>query len=112
VDSPPEDDMNCNITLCHSCGARYPWQAGLTFAVLCFGLCAASFSAGYHTCSRHYQEQVIEEGKRRFAEFLRIGIDMGFVTVDRQKLDELECITSEAEWEDNDAAQRANGGTK
>jgi hypothetical protein len=62
--------------------------------------------------SRHGEDQIVEEGKRQFAEFLKIGVDMGFVTVDRGKLDEIECVMAEADWEERDALDRGEGGER
>jgi hypothetical protein len=63
----------------------------------------ASFIAGYCVENHRHEGRVYEEGRRQFIEFLRIGTDLGFVTVDRQKLDEIVIMSSEAEWEDRDA---------
>lgn len=43
-----------------------------------------------------------EEGRRQFHEFLAVATDLGIVTVDRQKLDEIVCIAAEADWESRD----------
>ena len=66
----------------------------------------ASFLAGYCVKNHRHKGRVYEEGRRQFLEFLGIATDLGIVTVDRQKLDELVITASEAEWEDRDAAER------
>ena len=67
------------------------------------------FAGGFYTSTLLNEHRVREQSAERFKEFLTIGIDLGFVTVDRGKLDELECIATEAQWEDDDAAERAKG---
>ena len=65
----------------------------------------ASFASGFWTSRLMDEGRVREQAEARFGEFLAVGIDLGFVTVDRQKLDEIACIASEAQWEDRDAAE-------
>ena len=60
----------------------------------------AFFASGFYTSRLLDEGRVREQSQARFQEFLSIGTDLGFVTIDQQKLDELECITAEAEWAD------------
>lgn len=103
--------MTFTIIRCPACRTRYSRQTGLTLLALILAACAVSFGAGYRTSGRLHQARVFEEGRRQFMEFLTVGIDLGFVSVDRQKMDEINCIVSESEWEDRDAGDRAAGGT-
>jgi hypothetical protein len=76
--------------------------------VIVFAVVAAVFfSSGFFTSRLLDEGRVRERSAERFDEFLSIEMDLGFVTVDRQKLAELICIAAEAEWEDGDADERA-----
>ena len=65
-----------------------------------------AFTSGFWTSRLMDEGRVREQAEARFGEFLAVGIDLGFVTVDRQKLDEIACIASEADWEDREATER------
>ncbi len=65
-----------------------------------------AFIAGQATQTNTDRGVMCEEAQRQFREFLTVAIDLGIVTVDRRRLDELTCIVCEAQWEDADAAER------
>lgn len=70
---------------------------------------AVFFASGCFTNTMLNEGRIREQSEERFREFLSIGIDLGFINVDRQKLDELVCITAEAESEDKESAERQEG---
>ena len=86
--------------------ARPPTPTLIVIAVVA----ATFFAAGYLASTLLNDGRVREQSAKRFKEFLTIGTDLGFVTVDRGKLDEIVCIVSEAKWEDSDALERQKGG--
>jgi hypothetical protein len=69
----------------------------------------AFFAGGFWTSRLLDEDRVRDQAEARFRELLTVGIDLGFVTVDTQKIAEIECISSEAEWEDHDAMDRGEG---
>jgi len=89
------------------CPARRP-RIWLKVLVL-VAVAGWGFIAGQIAQKRRCETAIQEEGQRRFQEFLGIAIDLGIITVDRQKLDEIICVREESEWEDRDATQRGEG---
>ena len=79
-------------------------------AVLPAAVAIAAFVGGYLMGQRRQEELVREQSANRFREFISVGIDLGIIKVDEDKLNEVICTGSEGEWEDRDAAQRAEGG--
>lgn len=71
---------------------------------------AAFFASGFWTSRLLDEARVREQSEARFREFLAVGIDLGFLAIDRQKLDEIICAMSEAEWEDREAEERGQVG--
>lgn len=70
----------------------------------------AFFASGYSTCRILEEDRVSERAEARFREFLLAGTELGFITIDRQKVAELECVISEAEGEDREAEERGQVG--
>jgi hypothetical protein len=70
-----------------------------------------AFLAGYWTSQWRDEDRVCEQSTERFHEFIRIGIDLGIITVDEDKLNEAICAGSEAEWEDRDASEWVDTNT-
>lgn len=70
----------------------------------------AFFTSGFLTSRMTEETRVRARAEARFREFVSIGTYLGFVVVDRQRLDEIVCVMSEAEWEDGEAAERGEGG--
>ena len=95
--------MNTDTTHKTALPSRLPRPSVVATALFCLASCAVSFWAGGRLASRNMEKRITAEGQRKFQEFLGIGIDLGFVTVDRQKLEEIIITASEAEWEDRDA---------
>lgn len=80
--------------------------------VLLVAVSLTSSIAGYVIGDHRSKEAVFQEGRRQLEEFLRIGTELGIVAVDHQKLEEAGITSSEAEWEDRDAAERQHDTTK
>jgi hypothetical protein len=88
--------------------ARHPAALIAVLAIVA----AASFAGGFWTSRLMDDGRVRERSEARFREFLATGIDLGFVAIDRQRLDEIEVIRMEADWEERDALDRGEGGTR
>ena len=88
------------------CHPRSPRRAILIVAAIALG----SFIAGYAAGNRRSEERCRQDGHRQFLEFLTVADDLGIVTIDRQKLNEVICTDTKAELEDNDAVEAAKGG--
>jgi hypothetical protein len=71
---------------------------------------ASSFAGGFWTSRLLDEDRVRDQAEARFRELLTVGIDLGFVTVDTQKVAEIEVIAAEADWESRDALDRGEGG--
>jgi hypothetical protein len=85
------------------CPARRSRRRLWIVAIAC-GL--TGFFAVYVVVDHRDEQRWREEARRQFLEFLQVGTDLGFVTINRQRLDELIITMSEAEWEDRDAEDR------
>lgn len=88
---------------------RVPRSAIIHVASLAI-VAIACFASGYFSCRLLEGDRIRQRAEERFREFLAIGTDLGFITVDRQKVAELECTMSEAEWEDREAEERGQVG--
>jgi hypothetical protein len=67
------------------------------------------FASGFYTSRLLDETRVSDQAEKQFKEFLSFGMDLGFVTVDQGKLAELECIISEADWTEDEDAERQEG---
>jgi hypothetical protein len=89
------------------CHARKP----ATFMAMLV-VAASSFAGGFWTSRLLDEDRVRDQAEARFRELLTVGIDLGFVTVDTQKVAEIEVIAAEADWESRDAKDRGEGGVR
>ena len=88
---------------CHSRSRR---RAILIVATIALG----SFIAGYAAGNRRSEKRCRQDGHRQFLEFLTVADDLGIVTINRKKLNEVICTGANAELEDKDAVEAAKGG--
>lgn len=87
---------------------RLPMPTLIVIAIV-VAVFVVAFASGFYTSRLMDEARVQEQAEARFGEFLTVGIDLGIVTVDTQKLDEIACIASESEWEDEDADEQEKG---
>lgn len=74
--------------------------------VMTYGVIATmSFASGFWTSRLRDEDRLRRLSEERFREFLKIGVDMGFVTVDMRRLNEIACDTAGSEWEDAEATE-------
>lgn len=71
---------------------------------------AVFFAGGYCASLLSSEGRVREQSEARFRKFLTIGIDLGIIAVDQDRLEEIACIASESD--DDDAAGRGEGGVR
>lgn len=90
------------------CRRSCQWRNALPLvAVVAFGFIAGQAAQKWY--GRHPIGDK-SQGQRQFFEFLAVAANLGIVTVDRERLDEIICIVAEAEWEDRDAVQYGEEG--
>lgn len=68
------------------------------------------FASGFFTSRLLDENRVRDQAEKQFKEFLVIGMDLGFISVDQGKVAELECIVAESAWADDDISTCTNGG--
>lgn len=82
---------------------RRQWL-GIALACLC------SFVLGVWVSDRRLEQRAQESGERQVEEFILFADRLG--VLDRGRLEEALITAAESEWEDDDAEQRQDGGSK
>ena len=80
---------------------RRPMRTGHLMMAVAIVLLA--FLAGFAVGERHRRTIQRPNDMEEFLRRLKTAADVGILSVNRRKLDELICIVAEAEWEDRQA---------
>ena len=98
-----ETNSSCVDSSCPACLPRIWRSLPVLAAVALLAFAAGLVVRGWLDRRRDHRPA----GMTEFLKHLSVAADLGVIAVDRQKLDELVCISSEASWEDDEDSSQS-----